>query len=136
MSAVAVTAAAYLPAGAGSEARHPTSSRLGPGRSAAGSVVPVSEDSENIIDVGRETPGAQGSPASEAGSGPLEDEPPTGRDGRPWKTVALVVGTGALSAVGAVVVTLAATHKSAVAHNARAYANGLLDGYQAHKREL
>ncbi len=52
--------------------------------------------------------------------------------GRAWKITALVGGPVIVAAVTAMV-TLALTHRSAVMHNAGAYANGLIDGYDAYE---
>ncbi|ASR56106.1 hypothetical protein [Cellulomonas sp. PSBB021] len=43
--------------------------------------------------------------------------------------MALIVAGGVATVVGIVVITLAASHKSAVLHNAKAYANGLSDAW-------
>lgn len=72
----------------------------------------------------------------EATPEPVQAGDVSGRTGRSWKKVALVTGGGVLTAAGAVVVTLVATHKSAVAQNAAAYANGLLDGYDTYKNQV
>lgn len=53
------------------------------------------------------------------------------RSGPSWKQIAVTAGGFAVTAVGAVVVTLAATHNSARMANAAAYAHGLLDGAKA-----
>jgi hypothetical protein len=53
--------------------------------------------------------------------------------GRPWRKIALLVGGGVITAAGAAMTTLAATHKSAVRENFKAYANGLVDGVEAYK---
>jgi hypothetical protein len=53
------------------------------------------------------------------------------RAGRPWKYVAVVAGAAALAAGAAVVATLAATHKSAVHMNAKAYVHGVIDALEA-----
>lgn len=57
-------------------------------------------------------------PGSEAGSS---------NAGRPWRLFALGVAGGAVIIAGTVVATLAATHRTAVLENAKAYANGLHD---------
>jgi hypothetical protein len=58
---------------------------------------------------------------------PAEHEP---EQARPvWKKAVLVVGGVVVGVAGATIVTLAATHKSAVTENAIAYVNGLIDGY-------
>lgn len=49
--------------------------------------------------------------------------------GPPWKKIAMVVGGVVMIAAGAAIATLGATHKSAVRENAKAYVNGLVDGY-------
>ena len=49
-----------------------------------------------------------------------------------WKKVVTVAAGGAAATIaGTVVATLAATHRSAVAENAAAYANGISDALQA-----
>lgn len=48
-----------------------------------------------------------------------------------WKKVAVLVGGAAVTAAGTVVATLAATHKTAVFENAKAYANGMKDALEA-----
>lgn len=55
----------------------------------------------------------------------------TRRAGRPWMKVAVVVGGLTMTAACAVVATLAATHKTAVDENAKAYAHGILDALDA-----
>jgi hypothetical protein len=47
--------------------------------------------------------------------------------GRPRRTIAVVTGAIIMTAAGAVVLTLAATHKTAVHENGVAYANGMKD---------
>lgn len=50
--------------------------------------------------------------------------------GRPWAKVCLAI-SGVVAVAGtAVVATLAATHKTAVTENGKAYVNGLVDGYR------
>lgn len=97
----------------------------------AGTVHHVSETPENAdeIEYAKESGGAATPEPAQAGVAPE-------RTGRPWKKFALVAGGGVLTAACAVVVTLAATHKSAVTQNAAAYANGLLDGYETYKSQL
>jgi hypothetical protein len=48
-----------------------------------------------------------------------------------WKKIALVVGGAAVTAAGSVVATLAATHKTAVFENMKAYGNGINDALEA-----
>lgn len=60
-------------------------------------------------------------PANDKGDAAEE----TGSPARPWMKVAVMVGGVALTAAGAVVATLAATHKTAVTENAKAYVNGM-----------
>jgi len=88
------------------------------------------EEIESVTGDARESFDSAGIPE------PVQAGVAPGRTGQPWKTVALVVGGGVIAATGAVVVTLAATHKSAVMHNAVAYANGLIDGYEAYENQL
>ncbi|NMM15791.1 MAG: hypothetical protein HHJ14_01240 [Cellulomonas sp.] len=64
-------------------------------------------------------------------TGRPDGEVSTLRSGRPWKNVAVVAGAAALAAGAAVVTTLAATHKSAVQMNFKAYANGMNDALEA-----
>ncbi len=54
----------------------------------------------------------------------------------PWRGIALVVGGGAAIAATASIVTLAATHNSAAAENARAYLEGFADGFDASELDL
>lgn len=85
------------------------------------------ETSENPEAIERVTGNAEGSPDNAAISEPAQAGVAPGRTERPWKTVAFVVGGVIMGAAGGVVVTLAATHKSAVVQNAAAYANGWID---------
>jgi hypothetical protein len=62
------------------------------------------------------------------GHGDVADTP---RSKVSWKKFAVVVGGAAVTAAGTVVATLAATHKTAVFENAKAYANGMNDALQA-----
>lgn len=68
------------------------------------------------------------------GEGP-SDQP--GSEGGPtdskrsWRLVALVTAGAALTIGGTVVVTLAATHKTAVHENLQAYLNGVSDTHRA-----
>lgn len=81
-----------------------------------------------------ETPGTGDVPESpEASDSPSEGEQPdsTQRSSWPWKKVAVAVGGAAVTVVGTVVATLAATHKTAVTENAAAYANGISDALKA-----
>lgn len=69
-------------------------------------------------------------------SGPVADEDAQAeagpvKSGPSWKQVAVAAGGFAVTAVGAVVVTLVATRNSARMANAAAYAHGLLDGAKA-----
>lgn len=82
----------------------------------------TSEGPEDVPEEIQELPGDLASP--EPVQAEIESEPAR----RPWKKVAAWVGGGVALVAGAVVATLAATHKSAVRENAAAYANGLLDG--------
>ena len=85
------------------------------------------EKKANPEAIERVTGDAQESPDNAPTPEPVQAEVTPGRTGRPWKTVALVVGGGLIGAAGAVVVTLGATHKSAVVQNAAAYVNGWID---------
>ena len=51
------------------------------------------------------------------------------KERRPWKKIAMGVGSVVVIVAGTVVVTLLATKASAVEMNAKAYINGLNDGY-------
>jgi hypothetical protein len=79
---------------------------------------------ESHVHSGKQTPGSEGDPlpiehaGSEAGLPNPE---------RPWRLIALVAAGAAATIAGTVVATLAATHKTAVLENAKAYANGLSD---------
>ena len=86
---------------------------------------------ENLESLACVTGGAQ-EPVDDAASlQPIESGAAPGRTGRSWKEFALVIGAGVVAMAGAVVVTLAATHKSAVRHNFQAYVNGVNDGFAA-----
>ncbi len=70
----------------------------------------------------------------ESDGSPLDPTPPeTERDQTVprWKKVVMVVGGGVVVAAGAVLATLASTHKSAVRENEKAYSNGWRDGEAA-----
>jgi hypothetical protein len=64
---------------------------------------------------------------------PVESDVPPAVDdpGEPsrWKKFAIGAGALIVTVGGTIVATLAATKKSAIGENAKAYANGLLDGY-------
>lgn len=47
----------------------------------------------------------------------------------PWRKIAVVFGGVTVGAAAGAIITLAATHKSAVTENAIAYVNGIVDGY-------
>src|SRR5690606_38537103 len=71
--------------------------------------------------------------ADDVGAGGVDGGPSVGaeRSDRPWLRAAVVVGGAAITVAGAVVATLAATHKTAVFENAKAYANGMSDALEA-----
>lgn len=71
-------------------------------------------------------PADDGTPAAvgERGQG---DTPATAARRSRLLRAAVVAGGAVLTVAGTVVVTLAATHNSAVKHNLRAYANGVSD---------
>lgn len=54
---------------------------------------------------------------------------------RSWKAAGALIGGAVVIAVGAVVTTLAATHRSAARENTFAYLNGFVDGHCAHHHE-
>jgi hypothetical protein len=81
------------------------------------------QEPEGLTDEARELPDKPVPPERVEAEAEL---PPAGP---PWKKIALVVGGVVMIAAGASIVTLGATHKSAVLENAKAYVNGLVDGY-------
>jgi hypothetical protein len=85
------------------------------------------EKSATTETIERVTGDTQETPDNAAIPEPVQARVAPGRTERPWKTVALVMGVGVIGAAGAVVVTLSATHKSAVVQNAAAYVNGWID---------
>jgi hypothetical protein len=54
----------------------------------------------------------------------------------PWRRIAVVAGGAFITTAGAVVATLAATQKTAVHENAKAYAHGMNDALQSIREEL
>jgi hypothetical protein len=65
---------------------------------------------------------------------PFENADSNGRlpnPGRPWRPIALVAAGAAVTIAGTVVATLAATHRTAVLENAKAYAHGMHDALSA-----
>ncbi len=75
-----------------------------------------------------EAPGPEGTQL------PCDDTNPHGRLPKPrlsWRRIAVVTAGAAMTAAGAVVATLAATHKTAVHENAKAYAHGMHDALES-----
>ncbi|WP_328554322.1 hypothetical protein [Streptomyces sp. NBC_00358] len=84
----------------------------------------MSKVPENGDEMASDGSGPVAGEAAQAEAGPV-------RSGPSWKQVAVAAGSLAVTAAGAVVVTLIATHNSARMANAAAYAHGLLDGANA-----
>jgi hypothetical protein len=59
----------------------------------------------------------------------LHGQPPN--SGPPWRRIAVLAGGAVVTAAGSVVATLAATHRTAVFENAKAYAHGWHDALEA-----
>lgn len=73
-------------------------------------------------------------PGPERGALPSDDTNSHGRlpnPGLPWRRIAVGTAGAIMTAAGTVVLTLAATHKTAVFENAKAYANGMNDALDA-----
>ena len=81
------------------------------------------EEAEGAAEAARDS--SSNSVSSGFGDVAIEGE----RVGRPWKKILGFLGAGSALVGATAAVTLAATHKSAVTENEKAYVNGFLEGH-------